>query len=153
MPQLISKYFGRLEYGLDSVFEFPSGIPAFENHTAFVLVEQPHTNPLILMQSLNDPNLCFLTLPVFVAEPEYRAHISAEDLEALDFPPGSSPQIGVELSCLVLVTVSEGNDPTVNLASPILLNIKKRRGIQAIPDSSEYSYRHPLLAREELVSC
>jgi len=152
MRQLICRYFGRLDYSTDSVFEFPSGIPAFEDQTAFVLVEQPHTKPLVFMQSLNDPGLCFLTVPVAVADPEYRLNISSEDLEALDFPEGLSPQIGVELSCLVLVTVSPDADPTVNLAAPILLNIQKRKGLQAIPDLVS-GFRHPLLTSEERVPC
>ena len=75
MPRLVSKYFGELDYPVESVFEFPSGIPAFENHNQFVFLEQPDTRPLVLMQSSKDPALCFILIPVFVAEPNYELHI------------------------------------------------------------------------------
>jgi flagellar assembly factor FliW len=52
-----------------------------------------------------------------------------------------------------MVTVSEQADPTVNLASPIVLNLRDRKGVQAILTSPGYSLRQPLLAREELVPC
>jgi flagellar assembly factor FliW len=51
------------------------------------------------------------------------------------------------------VTVSEQADPTVNLASPIVLNLRNRKGVQAIQPSAGYSVRHPLLAQEDLVPC
>src|ERR1041384_3304987 len=153
MPQLTSKYLDRLEYAPDSVFEFPSGIPAFEDQTAFVLVELPETKPLIFMQSLKNPDLCFLTVPVSVADPEYRLELSAEDVEALGFPAGSYLKIGTDLSCLVLVAVSPGADPTVNLAAPITLSLQTRKGVPVIPSGCDSSLRQPLVARREMALC
>jgi flagellar assembly factor FliW len=153
MPRLISKYFGELDYGAEAVFEFPWGIPGFEERKAYICVDQPQNHPLIFMQSLDDPKLCFITVPVFVADPEYRLRLTPEDLTAIDLPHDRPPRIGEEVLCLSLLAVSDGADPTVNLAAPIVLNLQTRQGIQAIQTDSDYSYRHPLLPRGDLLQC
>jgi flagellar assembly factor FliW len=153
MPRLVSKYFGELDYSTEAAFQFPEGIPAFEDQTAFVFLDQPQTHPLVFMQSLGNPGLCFIAVPVFVADPAYRPDLSPEDLALLGLSPGPLPQIGSDILCLTLVTVSEQADPTVNLASPIVLNLRNRKGVQAIQPSAGHSVRHPLLAQEDLVPC
>jgi flagellar assembly factor FliW len=153
MSRLVSKYFGELDYSAEAVFQFPEGVPAFEDQTAFVFVEQPQTYPLVFMQSLVNPGLCFITVPVLVADPAYRPELSAEDLALLELPPEPPPRAGSDILCLSMVTVSEQADPTVNLASPIVLNLRNRKGVQAILPSSGYSLRQPLLPREDLVPC
>jgi flagellar assembly factor FliW len=153
MPRLSSKYFGELDYSPDAVFQFPSGIPGFEGQTAFVFLEQPHNDPLVFMQSLVEPGLCFVAVPVFVANPHYRLTLAAEDCESLGLPPAAQLRIGEEVLCLALVTVSEGADPTANLASPIVLNLRTHTGLQSVQDCPEYSLQHPLLASEEHAPC
>jgi len=153
MPCLTSKYFGELSYASDAVFEFPCGIPGFEHHSVFVFLEQHHTQPLVFMQSLQDPGLCFIAVPVKVVEPGYEPELSSEDRAAVQLAPDLPIEIGREVLCLALVTVSEDSDPTANLASPIVLNLSKRIGIQAVSESSQYSRRHPLVADTELVPC
>jgi flagellar assembly factor FliW len=153
MPQLASKYFGALDFSPEAVFLFRSGIPGFEDHQAFVFLEQPHTAPLVFMQSYCDPSLCFITVPVFVADPDYRLELSPDELAGLGLPAGSTPRIGTDVLCLALVTVAEGVDPSVNLAAPIVLNLTNREGIQGMEGSSGYSYRHPLVGQESCVPC
>jgi flagellar assembly factor FliW len=153
MPRLVSKYFGELDYSTEAIFQFPEGIPGFEDQTAFVFLEQPQTHPLVFMQSLVDPGLCFITVPVHVADPTYHAELSPEDLALLELPPEPPPQAGSDILCLTLVTVAEQADPTVNLASPIVLNLRNRKGVQAILPSSGHSLRQPLLAQEDLIPC
>lgn len=147
MPKIQTRYFNELEHSEEAVFQFPAGIPGFEEHTAFVFVEQAHASPLIFMQSLRDPNLCFIALPAVVLEPEYRLELSAEEGVALGLPYAEKPEIVPELIPLALVTVSGEEDPVANLMSPVVLNLKGRRGIQAIQLGSRYSLRHPLAAQ------
>ena len=153
MPRLTSKYFGELDYSADDAFQFPDGIPAFEDQTGFVFIDQPQTHPLVFMQSLGDPGVCFITVPVLVADPKYHPDLSPEDLALRGLSPEPPPQPGLDILCLSLVTVSEHADPTVNLASPIVLNLRNRKGVQAILPSSGYSLRQPLLAQGDLVPC
>ncbi len=153
MPKLATVYFNELEYSEEAVFEFAAGIPGFEDQTAFLFIEQAQTQPLVYMQSLKDPGLCFLALPVFTVDANYRLTLSPEDAAALDLPPGETPEIGKQIGCIVLITVSEGTDPTVNLMSPVVLSLNTRKGIQAIQAGSDYPLRHPLTLENEAVSC
>ena len=59
----MSKYFGELDYSTEAVFQFPEGIPGFEDQTAFVFLEQSQTHPLVFMQSLVHPGLARPTEP------------------------------------------------------------------------------------------
>jgi flagellar assembly factor FliW len=152
MPVTVTRYFGELTYDQDGVFCFPIGIPGFETQRRFLFIEQQHTHPVVFMQSLDQPDLCFLAVPVSVAVPNYSLELAPEEHSTLGLTEnlafGSSG-----ITCLGLITCVEGGNPTINLASPIVLNLEKRIGIQAIPAGSRYSLRHPLLAREEAIRC
>ena len=153
MPSLPTTYFGQLDYNEDSVFEFPSGIPGFEEHTRFLLVDHAQSHPLVFVQSLLSPSLCFIAVPVLVVDPQYRLELTEEDLTSLQFPSGVPPRIGEELACLALVTVIEFSDPTANLRSPLVLNLKARVGLQIIHQDVRYSFRQPIQPREEVTPC
>lgn len=153
MPKLSTVYFQELEYSNESIFDFPGGIPGFEDQIAFLFVEQPATRPLVYMQSLLNARLCFLVVPVVAVEPDYQVSLSSEEQTILGLAPGTAPQIGKNIACFVLLTVSEDAPPTVNLMSPIVLNLQARKGMQAIPTTSQYSLRHPLVLEKETAPC
>jgi len=153
MPSFPTAYFGELQYTSDSVFEFRSGIPGFEEHTRFLLVEQAQSHPLVFVQSLISPNLCFLAVPAQVVDPQYHLELSAEDLALLQFPGSTQPAIGDDVACLALVTVAESADPTANMRSPLVLNLKTRVGLQVIHPDAVYSFRQSIQSREEATPC
>jgi flagellar assembly factor FliW len=145
MPLIQTKYFGCVEYPEESVIEFPSGLPGFENERRFVILEQPENKPLVFLQSLSLSSLCFLALPVLTVDPGYQTAISPEDLAALELPKDRQPLIGRDVLCLALVSLAEGRPPTANLLAPLVVHLKTRRGLQAIQSESGYSHQHPLL--------
>jgi flagellar assembly factor FliW len=158
MPSIQTKVFGEMDYSPDAVYQFPHGVPGFEAERAFVFLEQPATHPLMFMQSLSNKEVCFILLPVLAADPKYKLSLAEEDLAALRLSPDSQPRIGEEILCAVLVCAGDEERPgaTVNLAAPILVNLKRQIGIQATQTESEYSYRHPLLSQDrqpELAPC
>ena len=136
-----TKYWGRLDYGEDSVIDFPAGIPGFEQERQFILIEQKALDPLVFLQSLSTPGLCFLALHARVVCPDYKFRMSEEDLEVLGLAGMRQPSIGPELACLTLVHLEE-NDITANLLAPIVIHIPARRGTQAILAGSDYSHQH-----------
>lgn len=158
MPCIQTKCFGEVEYSPDEVFEFPNGMPGFENEHAFVFLEQSATYPLMFMQSICSPDICFILLPVLAADPHYKLRVAEEDLTALRLAAGRQPRIGKDVLCGVLVCAAseDRTGPTANLLAPILVNLKRQIGIQAIQTQTSYSYRHPLIPRnsqEEMLAC
>ncbi len=156
MPSVETKYFGTLPYVQDSVFDFPQGLPAFEEEKTFVLIEappgqkaqgdEPEGAPLVFLQSLTRAGLCFLAFPILAVDKNYQLAIAAEDLEDLELDAGRQPVLGSEVLVLALVSHDELL-ATANLMAPIVLNLKTRRGLQAIRRDSRYSHEHSVSGR------
>ena len=144
MPQLNTRYFGRLEFADDAMLHFPGGIPGFEEEKSFVLIEQPGTHPLVFMQSAASVELCFAALPVGTIVPQYRLRLESEESAQLALPAGQRPEIGKGLLCLALLTFGETECPSANLMAPIVVNLANRKAIQSIQSESGYSPQHPL---------
>jgi flagellar assembly factor FliW len=143
-----TKYFGTLYCREEAVFEFPYGLPAFEQEKRFILIELPENAPLVFVQSLTRPALCFLAFPVLVADQQYRLAVSAEDLNRLDLDGGRQPELGSEVLALTLLSLHDGFSATANLMAPLVLNLKTRRGVQAIRQDRQYSHQHPIVSLE-----
>jgi flagellar assembly factor FliW len=139
-----TRYFGPIEYEETSVLTFPDGIPAFEQSTRFLPLRQPINEPLVFLQSLSDPNICFVTLPALAACPRYRLSIAPEDLVALDLSTSRQPLIGSEIFCLTILSIEENGPPTVNLLAPIVVNLHTQCARQVIQVDSAYSHREKL---------
>jgi flagellar assembly factor FliW len=131
---------------------FPAGIPAFEQEKRFVAVRQAVSEPLVFLQSVADPNVCFATLPAPAACPGFRLSMAPEDLEALGLDRARQPVIGNDVLCLAILSLTENAPPTVNLLAPIVVNVHTLRGCQAIQTDSRYSHREVLPMREAACS-
>jgi len=143
-----TRYFGPVEYEEESVMVFPDGIPAFEQEQRFLAISQPINAPLVFLQSVGNPNVCFATLPAQSACPGYKLRMAPEDVRALGFEKGRQPAIGRDVLCLVILALEENAPPTANLLAPIVVNLRTLRGRQAIQKDSPYSHREVLPLRE-----
>ena len=132
MPECQTKYFKSMEYTEDSVIGLPSGLPGFEQEREFVLIDQPVNRPLVFVQSLRTPDLCFVALPVLSVDPGYRLSISTDDLDAMGLDPTRQPSIGKEVACLTIVAFAEDRLMTANLLAPLVINLGTRIAAQAI---------------------
>ncbi len=141
MAKCETKYWGKLDFAEDSVIEFPTGIPGFELERQFILIEQRPLDPLVFLQSLSTPALCFVAVHARVLVPEYQLRISAENLEALGLPETFQPSVGPDLACLSLIHIDK-DEVTANLLAPVVIHVPSRRGMQAIQTGCDYSHRH-----------
>ncbi len=144
MPSFETKNFGLISYESASVVEFPGGLPGFEERRRFLVLQFDDSKPLIFLQSLEDCSLCFITLPVLAADPDYVLEVSKDDRELVGLPLTSAPRIGVDVLCLTVLSLQESG-PTANLLAPLVVNIRSLKGVQAIATESSYSHQHALL--------
>jgi flagellar assembly factor FliW len=149
MPSVETKYFGVLPYTDESLFDFPQGLPAFEDQKGFVLIESPERAPLVFLQSIARASLCFVALPIQVVDKNHQLAIAPEDLEDLALDTRRQPGLGGEVMVLALVSLHGEFLATANLMAPIVLNVKTRRGLQAIRRDMRYSHEHPLAGSAE----
>jgi flagellar assembly factor FliW len=151
MPQCETKYFGTVSYDASAAVEFAAGLPGFEGCRGFLPIEEAARRPLIFLQSLEHPGLCFVTVPVAAIDPGYRLTMSVEDRAAAGF----DPQLGLpaEIVCLAVMSIAPPGPPTVNLLAPIVVNPRTGRAVQSIRDDAVYSCRQPLVGTPEPASC
>lgn len=143
MSRCETKYFGELEYEPQAVVEFREGIPGFEQERQFLLIERPDLKPLVFLQSLATPGLCFLTLPILGVSPDYQLEMTAADRDHL--AGKRKPAIGRDVACLAIVNLRESGT-VVNLLAPLVIDLKTRQAVQAIVSEHGYSHEHPLAA-------
>jgi flagellar assembly factor FliW len=141
-----TKYFGTIAYDEASVLQFPAGLPGFENERRFVSLEQPEHQPLVFLQSLTTPGLCFIALPAKAIEPSFALEAEEADLDVLGAGSAQAPA----LLNLALITILE-TGITANLFAPVVINTANLRAVQAIASSRRYSHVHPLAEIPELV--
>ena len=137
---LRTKYFGELPLEENSKIEFPSGVPGFENRQWFAAVRLPRTDPLVFLQSLEDPDLCFVTLDARNADPGYRLRLNEEDLRRLDLPVSRQPRIGRDVQCLAVLAVKE-EGTTANLLAPVVINPRAMKAVQTVNSGASYSHQ------------
>lgn len=150
MPLLETKHFGSVSYAPASDLEFPCGLPGFENRRRFLALRFEHSDPIIYLQSMEDPGLCFLTVPVLVLDQEYRLSVNAEDLDTIGLPADRQPAIGRDALCVAVLSMRE-DGATANLLAPVVVNLKNRKGVQAVMARSGYSHQHELFPQEAAV--
>ncbi len=153
MPTFLSRHFGAIEYQEDAVLAFPNGLPGFEQERNFLVIEHAASKPIVFVQSLTRPELCFITLPVLTLKKDYQLTIGLDDLSTLGLGENQPPVIGKNVLCLAIVSVAEGKTPTANLLAPLVVNLATRTGVQAIQEDSPHSHQHPILIGRAEEAC
>ena len=130
--------FGTFDAAEHDVIQIPGGVPAFEACTRFVLVSGPDIQPFNCLQGLDAPAPSFLVLDPRLVAPDYRPALSAMDLRRLDATATDT------LLFLAIVHIGTGDDATVNLRAPIVVNPRRMMAVQVLPHESPYRHDHPL---------
>jgi flagellar assembly factor FliW len=142
-----------MEYDESATLHFAHGLFGFEEETRFLTIEQPALRPLVFLQSLSTPELCFVCLPVFVVDKDYVLSLDPADLAAVDLPPERQPDIGTDILCLAIVCIQDGGPTTANLLAPVVVNRHNSQAIQAMSLNRKHSHQTPLPAAKEALAC
>ena len=135
-----TKPFGEIEVQDDQIIDFSEGILGFDFVDRFVLLEDKES-PFIWLQAYSEPELAFVMVSPLQFMAEYSLVISQSDLDDVD---AKSPE---ELAVYSIVTIPSHDpaDMTANLQGPIIINMKTRKGKQAISLSDKYRVRHKIM--------
>jgi flagellar assembly factor FliW len=127
-----SRWLGEVNVDPECTLLFPAGLPGFEELRIFVPVEIPAHRPLVYLQSPDDPEICFVALPVYVIDSDFRLQLSDEDRSILQLPEGCDPVVGDDVLCLALLRRS-GPTAEANPEAAVVINLHNRIGIQCVP--------------------
>lgn len=135
-----------MELGSDDLIHFAEGFFGFQEYHHYVLLTESEDSTFHWLQSTEEPGLAFIVIKpeIFLKEP-YLPEVSAVDLEYL--------QVSSVKECMIylIVTIPENHPEkmTANLQGPVLINLEKRIGKQAISMNEKHSVRYPILDQME----
>lgn len=135
--------FGEQTISEDKIINFPHGIFAFEDEHRFIMLSPLGEDKYpAWLQSVDNENLCFIVYSPEQIVENYSITADAESLAAVELSENDTPQY------LVLAVVPEEyKDTTVNLKSPILINVDKMIAVQTIA-AENYPIKFPIFKKE-----
>lgn len=135
---LETKKIGRIEVDEKSIIEFPKGLIGFENCRRFALIKNEDFDPFCWLISLDGEELSFPLLNPNLVNPEFDSVLSQNIID-YEFSERKTENI----FCVVNVNGVQGKF-TINLKSPIFVDLKEKKGKQFILDSDELLIDQPV---------
>ncbi len=137
-----TKKFGEIDAPEDKIITMPAGLPGFPETRRYVIVEREETQPFNWLQCVDDPDLALVIINPYLFKPDYSVDLKPA-LKEMSWEGEAEDS----LILYVVVNVSEGvpRKVTANLIGPIVINTRKREGVQMIINDSPYSHQHPVL--------
>ncbi len=145
--EIMTRDFGKIEIAKSDIISFNSGLPGFENQKEFILLPLAEDSPFIIMQSVEDPDIAFVTVEPGNLIQNYEFEISDKIENNLKIESMSN------LLILNIITLKDDfKNSTVNLSAPIVINLEEKLGQQVILDDQRYQVRYKIFAAAEEVA-
>ncbi len=123
----------------NAVLHFPDGVPGFERHQRFALIEDTKLTPFHWLQSLHDPLVGFLVIESGLLVSDYVFDIADPDVAMLGLDAAADARV---LS--ILVVPEDVRAMTANLQAPLIVNPHKRIAKQVILTDERFPLRYPV---------
>ncbi len=137
--------FGDIEVDDSNVITVLGGIIGFEHYYRFVILDFLKDSQFRWLQSLNDPEVAFVICDPWYFFKDYNFELSDENQNELEIE---------SLDDIVAVAIStipaDITKTTLNLISPIIINLKKMIGKQVILYNSSYSTTHRIVLKVKI---
>lgn len=140
----MTRDFGKIEIDKDQIIHFKNGLPGFENNKDFVLLPFADDSPFIIMQSLANPELAFISVEPGNLVSDYEFKISDQREKELKIK-----SINDILVLNIITLKNKLKDITANLSAPIIINLKEKLGCQIILDNRDFGVRYPIFAEKK----
>ncbi|MFA7573353.1 MAG: flagellar assembly protein FliW [Lutispora sp.] len=137
-----TKFFGETEIDENQIISFMEGIPGFPEQKQYIILRDEDSD-FIFLQSTEEQNLCFITLPPAAIVGDYSFDLSQETVKKLEL---KNPEDAMILS--ILNIPEDFKKMTANLRAPIVINIKNNKGIQELLSDENYNMKHQVFGRD-----
>ncbi|MDR3310578.1 MAG: flagellar assembly protein FliW [Oscillospiraceae bacterium] len=139
--QVETARFGTLDIDGSKLVRFRDGIPGLEEFREFALLQTKESYPINWLQSVTDGNVALPVIDMFSVVPDYAFDLGDDDVAQLGL---ASPDDVLVAGVLVIPDSIE--QMTINLAAPVVINLKSGDAKQIILADSEYGARVPIFA-------
>ena len=131
--------FGSVEIDTNQIITFKQAILGFDGLTKYILISNPDiSNEFRWLQSTEDSDICFIVIDPSEVFADYNPDISPNCYLDLDLDEQDSIALWN-----IIVVAHDFKQSTVNLKSPIIVNLKNNVAIQTVLDE-DFSIRTPL---------
>ena len=134
-----STRFGELEVSDEQILDFSQGIMGFPEEKRFALMEYKPDSPFYVLQSLSDPDLTFLMINPFAFFNDYEFDMDDALMAEIGVTADNPPTV------FNIATVKDKiENMTVNLAGPVLVNLRDRKAAQWVIEKTVFPTKYPL---------
>jgi flagellar assembly factor FliW len=134
----IQSRFGEISYHPEEAVLFPQGLLGFESLREFIVMPRESGDPLVCLQSLEDPQVAFLTVDPKYYFPDYAIGVGQQEAELLGMTQED------DICLLTMITMHQDQSVTLNLVAPLVYVPRTQRAVQIVLERTEYSVRTPL---------
>ncbi|MGE4354055.1 MAG: flagellar assembly protein FliW [Oscillospiraceae bacterium] len=132
-------HFGEVVIDDSRILYFKNGLPGLEDNKRFILLSNEESRPVSWLQSLESRAVSLPVIDPFKLCPDYSFDIPQEEITTLKIADVKDVFV---LS--ILVIPRKASLMTVNLAAPIIINVRNNKGCQIILDDRKYRVRMPI---------
>ncbi len=139
-----STRFGELDVAEEQIMDFPEGLLGFPDEKKFALMEYKPDSPFYILQSLTEANLTFLMINPFAFFNDYEFTMDDSLMAEIGVTADNPPTV------FNIATVRDKiENMTVNLAGPVLVNVRDRKAAQWVIEKTKFPTRYPLFPAGE----
>ena len=113
--------FREIDVPEEDIIVFTQGILGFNKRSRYVILNDPSTEPLRWLQSLEDETLAFVIIDPLRFRSEYTVDLSDEDVSSLEL---NGPEEAI-IYAIVVIPKDTPEKMTANLQGPIVINAAK----------------------------
>lgn len=134
-----TKFHGDIGIDQERLWNFPKGIPGFENESEFVLLPIEGNDVFQVMQSTKTPSVAFIVTNPYRLVEDYSFDVDEPTIELLNI---EKPEDVFVLGILTLKQPFETS--TINLQAPLIFNMNNRTAKQMILNDNRFPTRHTI---------
>ena len=112
----------------ETLFTFPEGIAGFEDCKRFKIFHEEGKSTVFWLQSVDDTDVMFPIVAPEALDIEYQIELSDADSALIDLQNVEDVAVVV----IVYRNEAEGGRIAANTRSPVILNLKARKGMQKV---------------------
>lgn len=142
--KIVTDYRGEIEYTKEDVIHFEDAMYGFEGKKEFLLIGNVEEDlPFHWLQSIDDENLTFVITDPFLFVDQYDFELDEFTIEQLNV------SFVDDLMIYTTVIIPDNvEEITVNLKSPIILNVNNGKAKQVIL-TEDYAYKYHIFKEED----
>ena len=137
--QIQTKFHGDIEIQPEQTWNFPKGIPGFEDENQFALLSIEGNDIFQVLQSTQTATIALIVANPYTLVDDYSFDVDEPTINLLNI---NSEQDVFVLSVISLKEPFESS--TINLQAPLIFQATAKKARQMILNDNKFSLRHPI---------